>query len=171
MAKLHVTIAATDGMRAGRDAYVAKCASSGLPQVRAAGKKYSGRKGFALYCRDFGPAVTRAQGAPTRTSRTSIPATPEVIIESNPLEAQLASLRAQLALLEAQASAPVATPKAAPKPKVAKENLWRAWAVRKYNIPTTVGGTFVYKSKKSKKSSTHQVVRVTDDGCFTVKVS
>jgi hypothetical protein len=169
--KQHIVIASTEGMRAGRDAYVAQCSKSGLTQVRAAAKKYSGRKGFARYCEDFGPAVTRAQGnAPTRThSRTSIPARVEV--ETNPLEAQLASLRAQLALLEAQASAPVvATPKPASKPATTKENLWRPWAIRKYGIPQTVGGTFVYKSKKSKKSSTHQVVRVTDEGCFTVKV-
>jgi hypothetical protein len=42
--------------------------------------------------------------------------------------------------------------------------------VRKFNIPTTVGGVFVYTSKKSRKSSTHKVVRVTADGCYTIKV-
>lgn len=171
MAKHHILTAATSGPRAGRDEYVAKCRQSGLPAVRAAGAKYEGRKGFARYCNDFAAAITKAQGNPvTRTSRTTIPATPEV--ESNPLAVEIAALRAQLALLETQAVAPVvATPKAAPKPKVAKENLWRAWAVRKFGIPTKVGGTFTYVSKKSGKASTHKVTRVTADGCYTVKVS
>jgi hypothetical protein len=139
--------------------------------VRAAAAKYRGRKGFAQYQRDFGPAITKAQGGTTRVSRTSIPATPEVV-ETNPLAAEIAALRAQLALLETQATtAVVETPKAAPKPKTVRENLWRPWAVRKFGIPTKVGGTFVYTSKKSRKSSTHKVVRVTADGCYTVKVS
>lgn len=173
MAKHHIITAATLGPRAGRDEYVAKCRTSGLPAVRAAGEKYAGRKGFARYCKDFANAITKAQGgavAPARTSRTTIPAQPEV--ESNPLVAEIAALRAQLALLETQASAPVvATPKAAPKPKTVRENLWRPWAVRKFGIPTTVGGTFTYVSKKSRKASTHKVTRVTADGCYTVKVS
>lgn len=168
MAKHHITTAATLGMRAGRDEYVAKCATSGLPQVRAAASKYSGRKGFARYCDDFGPAVTKAQGG--TTTRTHTRSTPREVVEVSPIEAQLASLRAQLALLEAEAAAPVATPPAS-KPATTKENLWRPWAIRKYGIPQKVGGTFVYTSKKSKKASTHKVVRVTEDGVFTVKVA
>jgi hypothetical protein len=170
MAKHHIITAATLGPRAGRDEYVAKCRTSGLPAVRAAGEKYAGRKGFARYCNDFAAAITKAQGGSTRVSRTTIPASPEVI-ESNPLAAEIAALRAQIALLETKAVAP-AKPKAKPAAKSAttKENLWRPWAVRKFGIPTTVGGTFVYTSKKSRKASTHQVVRVTQDGCYTVKV-
>lgn len=57
------------------------------------------------------------------------------------------------------------------KPKVTeKENLWRPWAVARFGIPTTVGGTFTYKSKRANKNTVHQVTRVTQDGVYAKRV-
>lgn len=166
--KTHIAIAASEGMKAGFNAYTSKLQASGLPEVRKAAKEFKGRKGFALYCTRFGADVDAAKGALTRTTRThtrSSRTTTPVLSERELLLARLAELDA--------AEAPVVAPRPAraSKPTTVKENLWRPWAIRKYGIPTTVGGTFVYTSKKSRKSSTHQVVRVTADGCYTVKVS
>lgn len=166
----HIEVAATQGMNAGRQAYVERCSRSGLPTVQAAAKLYKGRRGLARYCAKFGAdvdaitgALTRTSPRPTRSSGRTY--TPPVLTEREQLLARLAELDAQ--------EAPVVDvrPARASKPQTVKENLWRPWAIRKYGIPTRVGGTFTYVSKKSHKASTHKVVRVTSDGAYTVKVA
>lgn len=53
---------------------------------------------------------------------------------------------------------------------VEKENLWRPWAVARFGIPTTVGGTFTYKSKRANRNTVHVVTRVTADGVYAKRV-
>lgn len=51
-----------------------------------------------------------------------------------------------------------------------KENLWRPWAVARFGIPTQVGGTFTYKSKRANRNTVHQVTRVTPDGVYAKRI-
>lgn len=67
---------------------------------------------------------------------------------------------------------------AKPKPKSRKttrkapanktrEYRWRPWACARFGIPTKVGGTFDYVSKRSGSTRTHVVVRVDGDEVFS----
>lgn len=163
--KTHIAIAASEGMKAGFNAYTSKLQASGLPEVRKAAKEFKGRKGFALYCTRFGADVDAAKGTFTRSTRTHTRSSGR----TQPLN-EREQLLARLAELDAQEAAVVEVkPARASKPTTVKENLWRPWAIRKYGIPTTVGATWVYTRKNGGKS-THKVVRVTADGVFTTKV-
>lgn len=85
------------------------------------------------------------------------------------LEAELAALKgerksATTALLERNEAA--RTPA---KPASEKSYLWRPWAINKHNLPTKVGATFRYRSKKSGKVNVHRVVKVTSEGVTSVR--
>jgi hypothetical protein len=156
----HLAIAREKGMKAGFNAYVATLERSGLQtaqaklaEIRSMGK----RKAFAAYCASKGPDVL---ARPVTRKRTSRPA----VVESVPagLAEEVLAARKRLAELEAELNA---QPKS--QPEQGKENLWRPWAIRKYDIPTAVGATFVYKGKR--RTTTFKVVRVTAEGVFTVK--
>lgn len=164
--KSHVAVAASEGMKAGFNAYTRKLKASGLPEVRAKASEFRGRAGFKLYCATFGADVDAAKGALTRTPRTHTRSSGRT---TTPVLSEREQLLARLAELDAAEQAPVV---ATPKPrKAVKENLWRPWAIRKFSIPTTVGATWTYNRKKSRGTSVHKVTRVTAEGVYTIKVS
>lgn len=106
MQTTHIEVAVKDGMRAGRDAYLAKLESSGLPAVRAKISEFKGRKGFARYCSQFGADVDAAKASPERTSRAR---TQRVEAAQNGAESEVQKLERMLREAkerEATASAP-----------------------------------------------------------------
>lgn len=163
----HLRIAQTDGPKAGFNAYVKTLERSGLEQtqealaeLRSAG---NAKKQFDYYCAKFGKHFGTT---PVKSD-------------------ELAELQEKIAELTARANALAETP-VVEKPKrsrlgrrssatttanvAGKENLWRPWAIKKYGIPEKVGATFTYKSKRANKVTTHEVVRITEDGVYCKRV-
>lgn len=182
--KSHIEVAATQGMKAGFNAYMSQLSRSGLPQVQAKLAELQGmrkRQRFATYCAMVGPDVTAFQaelGAAKRTPNATVVPSTKITLPAAPvaLSDEIAQARARLAELEALAAAEAKAEKprtrssrtSKPAAEV-KENLWREWAVRKHGIPQTVGATFAYKGKR--RTSTFKVTRITAEGTFTVRVS
>ena len=166
----HIEIAASNGMRAGFNAYIPTLRKSGLPQAQAKLAEYEAlpkRKRFSHYCATVGPDVT-AYIASMKNKPRNVRAG-EVV--EDVLADKLAEARQRLAELEAEAAAAKSKPRERKPKSEVKTNLWRAWAVRKYEIPTTIGATFEYVSKKRGTTHTHKVVRVTSEGVETQRVS
>lgn len=104
----------------------------------------------------------------------------------------LATIERATALLEALKDntghstrvAPAAKSKTRSTPKAAKNatesteetqprtaNLWRTWAVEKYNLPTKKGAKFAYTSSRAGGEQTfHQVTSVTDEGIYAIRI-
>lgn len=171
----HLTTAATQGMKAGLNAYMSYLQRSGLPTVQAKLAEYESlrkRQRLAAYCNEFGARVT-AEKASMRQPRAVVPAPQNeacgVIVEQDsPLASEIEQARARLAELEAAAKAAKAQ-KPAKAEQERKPNVWHPWAVKKHNIPTTVGETFTYKGKR--RTSTFIVTAVTDNGVESIRVA
>lgn len=168
MAAQHIKIAQESGPKAGFKAYIASLEKSGLPQVKdklAQIKAQGNAKAqFEFYCATFG----RYFGA-----------TPVKTDEIDKLRALVEQAQARLSeLTDEGVGVVVEKPSRNPlkrtsrtKTADAKVNLWRPWAVKKYGIPQKVGATFTYKSKKARKNTTHEVVRITDEGTYCKRVA
>lgn len=149
----HIITAASKGMKAGYKQRKRTIQRGGL-NVEVGS--------FSDYCTKFGPDVTAAQATMRNKPRQAAPS-----LEDS-LAREIEAARQRLAELEAAAAA---KPKArVRKPKATaqaqdterKPNVWHEWAVRKHNIPTTVGATFVYKGKR--RTTKFVVTRVAKDG-------
>jgi hypothetical protein len=171
----HIEVAVKDGMRAGLNAYMGSLAASGLDNVRARYDELldmSGRKRFDWYCAQFGADVTAMQSVkPSRARKVRNAVTQAVAPRT--IDDEIAQAKARLAELEREAKAQTAKPRKIAKdaqPEV-RELLWRPWAIERYGLPTKVGATFTYTSKKRGTVNTHRVVRKTAEGIFTRRAS
>lgn len=179
----HIRTAQTEGPKAGFTAYMEHLERSGLPTVqeklatiKAAGNK---KAQFEAYCAMFGKHFGT---------------TPQKSDEFEALKAQLAEVTAALGALQAGGTGvqvvededtsldeiedvptPTrSTPRSATTTNGAvsdKVNLWRPWAVKRFNIPRKVGSTFTYQSKRAGQDTTHQVVRVTTQGVYAKRIA
>lgn len=170
----HIRTAASEGMKAGLNAYMASCAASGLPEVQARYDELlslNAKQRFNRYCTLFGAQVDAAKSTPT-PRKGRVRKAIESVTGNASLDEQIAQAKARLAQLEAQKAAPTPTRKPARKAQASevRESLWRPWAIAKYGLPTQVGATFEYRSKKRNTVKTHRVTRVTNEGIFTVRV-
>jgi cell division septation protein DedD len=155
----HILTAASKGMKAGYNQRKRTIQRGGLNVAVGS---------FSDYCAKFGPDVTAAQSTMRNRPRHAAPTL------ENSLEREIEAARTRLAELEAKAAAEAEKPKRERKPKAEKSevkvNTWHPWAVRKHEIPTTVGATFTYKGKR--RTSTFQVTKVTRDGSVeSIRVS
>lgn len=175
MAAQHIKIAQENGPKAGFKAYIASLERSGLPQVQdklAEIRSHGNAKAqFEFYCSTFGKFFG---------------ATPVKTDEIDELRSLVEQAQARLAELQGEGVGVVVEPRSQAldyvlrrtsrtttktKATDAKVNLWRPWAVKKYGIPQKVGATFTYKSKKARKNTTHEVVRITDEGTYCKRVA
>lgn len=165
----HLSIAATSGMKSGLNAYMAYLRRSGLPTVQAKLNEYealSKRKRLAHYCNEFGSRVTNEQASMRNKPRTAPVVGVRVFEDEEVIPSLAVEIEAAQARLAELIEAAKQAEKPAPKPKAQdtkrKPNVWHPWAVRKHNIPTTVGATFDYKGKR--RTSTFKVTKVMRDG-------
>lgn len=162
----HILTAATQGMKAGYNQRKRTIQRGGLNIAVGS---------FADYCERFGDEVTTCLSQMRNKPRTArVAKTREVGVQvfADSREDELAELRQRIAEIEAEQQAKAAKPKAARKAKPKAEqkvNVWHPWAVRKHNIPTTVGATFTYKGKR--RTSTFKVTKVTRDGIESIRVA
>lgn len=197
MAAKHIQIAQTQGPKAGFNAYIETLERSGLDtahasleQIRAQGNK---KAQFDFYCAKFG---SKFGATPTKVDETEDLQEQLRVLQARLAELQgqgvgvvatdddwddedTATENAQGRSLLARALSPSkpktrrssgrSTPSTA-KVSDSKENLWRPWAITRFGIPTKVGGTFTYKSKRANKNTVHQVTRVTEDGVYARRV-
>lgn len=161
----HILTAATQGMKAGYNQRKRTIQRGGLNLTVGS---------FADYCSKHGPAVAKAQArmkqpVSNQGGRRVVEEPCGVIVEAND---ELAELRQRIAEIEAEQQAKAAKPKSR-KPKAKndkpKVNVWHPWAIRKHNIPTTVGATFAYKGKR--RTSTFKVTKVTANGVESIRVA
>jgi hypothetical protein len=157
MAAKHIITARTQGAKAGFKQFVDYCNSplgrnnerieDQREAVLGAGNK---KAQFAAYCELFLGEVP----SPLETPDVS------TLVE------QLRALGVEVKLPEAPK--PVRAPRTRKAAEVVskgdKPRTWSAFWVGKKRIPTKVGATFTYKSKKYGTTSKHKVVKVNGDG-------
>lgn len=164
----HILTAATQGMKAGYNQRKRTIKRGGLNLSVGS---------FADYCDKFGDEVNTCkaqlrQPVSNRGGKRQVEEPVGVVVFADSREDELAELRQRIAEIEAEQQAKAAKPKARkrqPKADKPKANVWHPWAIRKHNIPTTVGATFAYKGKR--RTSTFKVTKVTANGVESIRVA